>query len=72
VGFGDIPIRRDVTTRVIPAYIILSTVLLTFAFNNFQTLNQDIERLKVSVFLLLFAVFDGVRLQCDAYKTFYL
>eukprot|EP00598_Pedospumella_elongata_P004003 CAMPEP_0184982700 /NCGR_PEP_ID=MMETSP1098-20130426/12127_1 /TAXON_ID=89044 /ORGANISM="Spumella elongata, Strain CCAP 955/1" /LENGTH=377 /DNA_ID=CAMNT_0027506441 /DNA_START=250 /DNA_END=1383 /DNA_ORIENTATION=+ len=46
VGFGDIPINKAVTTKLIGAYIILSTILLTFAFNNFQTLNQDFERLK--------------------------
>lgn len=46
VGFGDTPITKAVTSKLIGAYIILSTILLTFAFNNFQTLNQDFERLK--------------------------
>lgn len=46
MGFGDVPLKRIQSQQLIGFYIIFSTVLMTFAFNNFKNLSEDFQRLK--------------------------
>jgi hypothetical protein len=46
VGFGDVPLKRYQSQQLLGCYIIFSTVLMTFAFNNFKNLQADIQRVK--------------------------
>ena len=46
MGFGDVSLKTEYSRQLIGLYIVISTVLMTFAFNNFKTLTADFERLK--------------------------
>lgn len=46
VGFGDIPLKRLQSRQFLGFYIMFSTILMTFAFNNFRNLSADYERVK--------------------------
>lgn len=51
VGFGDLDLRRGGTNVVLGIYIMLSTTLIFFAFNNFSTLHEEFRQIKQSAAL---------------------
>jgi len=47
IGYGDMNLQgHDGTNWVLGFYIMLSTTLLVFAFNNFRTLHEDFRKIK--------------------------
>jgi hypothetical protein len=48
IGFGDLDLRRGGTDAVLAIYVMLSTTLIFFAFNNFNTLHEEFRHLKQS------------------------
>ena len=46
VGFGDMQLKHDGTNAVLMIYILLSTTLVFFAFNNFSELHEDFKKVK--------------------------
>lgn len=51
IGFGDLNLRRGGTNIVLGIYIMLSTTLIFFAFNNFSTLHEEFRHIKKSAAL---------------------
>lgn len=46
IGFGDLDLKRNGTDTVLGIYVMLSTTLIFFAFNNFTTLHEEFHHLK--------------------------
>lgn len=46
IGYGDLDLKRNGTNAVLAIYIVLSTTLIFFAFNNFRTLHEDFQKIK--------------------------
>lgn len=49
IGYGDLQLQgHDGTNWVLGFYIMLSTTLLVFAFNNFRTLHEEFSKIKAT------------------------